>query len=371
MQNVKPAEKFLLISTLDPRISDEDALPSLKEFVSLVESYGGVVEDILLQRRETHDKGMYIGTGKIEEAIQLIESKEIDVVVLNDILKPGHLYEMQTIFSKVNRQIQVWDRVDLILHIFSRNAQTTEARLQIELASMRHMGPRIYGMGMEMSRQGGGIGTRGVGETNTELMKQHWRTQMKKSQEKLKKLSKDRKRQIDRREEVGLHTVSVVGYTNAGKTSLFNRLVGKKKLVRNALFATLDSTVGKLYLPESKKEILISDTIGFIRDLPPELIDAFKSTLMESVYADILLHVIDISDPDMQAKIEVVESILKDLSLEDKKKIYVFNKLDLSTPGVEQEIKKNFKKFNPQFISVTTDKGIEELVKTLDLNFAL
>ena len=156
------------------------------------------------------------------EAKELISRERIDIVVLNGLIKPGQLYEMKMFFMKAKRSIEIWDRVDLILQIFSKHADTAESRLQIELAAMRHMGPRIYGMGMELSRQTGGIGARGIGETNTERMKRHWREQMKQTRDKLEKLARDRERQLERRKRVGLSTVSLVGYTNAGKTSLFN-----------------------------------------------------------------------------------------------------------------------------------------------------
>jgi GTP-binding protein HflX len=358
-------QKFLLVSIMPHSLSDHEALIDLKELKALVESYGGEVVDLVTQHREVHDKGPYIGSGKITEVGELIAKQQIDTVVLNAIIHPGHLYDMKNSWFKQNPQIEVWDRVDLILHIFSRHAHTAEARLQIELAAMRHMGPRIYGMGHVLSRQGGSIGTRGVGETNTELMKRHWREQIKQVKDKLKKLAADRERLMQRRERIGLKTVSLIGYTNAGKTSLFNRLTGKKKYVKNELFATLDASVGKLYLPQLQEEILISDTIGFIRNLPTKLIDAFKSTLMESLHADLLLHVIDSKDPAMETKIEIVEKILQELRIADKKQIYIFNKSEGIDFQKIIQIREKYRKYAPLFISVKTGKGIEELLATL------
>ena len=320
---------FLIVSIIPKDLNEKDAFENIQELIRLTESYGGLVRDIVLQKREVHDKGGYIGTGKVEEITQLIADQKIDVVVLNAIIVPGQIYDLTTTFQKVNLQIEVWDRVDLILKIFSKRAFTAEAKLQIELAAMRHMGPRIFGMGLDMSRQGGGIGTRGIGETNTERMKRHWRNEIKKTKERLEKVLKVRSQQMINRQEVPLKTVSLVGYTNAGKTSLFNLLTKKNKDARNELFATLESYTGKVYLHESKKEILLSDTIGFIRDLPPELIDAFRSTLMESINADLLLHVIDSSDPDMERKVEVVEKTLEGLGLASKPILPIYNKVDL------------------------------------------
>jgi GTP-binding protein HflX len=219
------------------------------------------------------------------------------------------------------------------------------------------MGPRIYGMGYVLSRQGGGIGTKGIGETNTELMQRHWRREMKKVKDELDKITANRKMQLDKRRESGFKTVSIVGYTNAGKSSLFNLLSGKGTLEKDELFATLDSSIGKLFLND--EEILVSDTIGFIRDLPPTLISAFKSTLMESVHADILLHVVDASDPEIHTKITVVQDILRDLGRHESDVLYVFNKIDKLENT--DEILESFASLSPIVISVVKEEGIDEL----------
>lgn len=362
-------KRFLLISIIPQATSDDIILQELLELKSLITAYRGEVVDVLTQRREVHDKGLYIGLGKVREAEKLIKQKRVDVVVLNGIIKPGHLYDLKSTFFKANPQIEVWDRVDLILEIFSQHAKTAEARLQIELAAMRHMGPRIYGMGLVLSRQTGGIGGRGIGETNTELMKRHWREQMKKTKEKLEKLALDRERQLQRRIKNGQITVSIIGYTNAGKTSLFNVLSGKKKYARDELFATLDSTVGRVYMPGLKREILFSDTIGFIRHLPTDLIEAFKSTLMESTHADLLLHVIDSSDPYCEEKIAIVEQIIRELGLSQKPKMYIFNKVDLLEPAKERALRNRYISFAPQFISVKKEIGLTELVREIENRF--
>ncbi|MGI5827668.1 MAG: GTPase HflX [Patescibacteria group bacterium] len=365
MNQTDHEKRFLLISIIPQKVTKQEVQSDLDELISLVETYEGEVVKTIVQRREVHDKGNYIGKGKIEEVSQLIKEENIDAIVFNAILKPTQIYDLYTIFEKQKADIQVWDRVDLILKIFAKHANTAEARLQIELAAMRHMGPRIYGMGYELSRQGGGLGTRGIGETNTEIMKRHLKKQMKIIKDKLEKLTKNRKKLVDRRRKIGLPTVSLVGYTNAGKTSLFNTLTGKRKLVKNALFATLDSNVGKICLENASREILVSDTIGFIRNLPPQLIDAFKSTLMESIYCDLLLHVIDIADANMEEKIATVEENLKDLGLEDKPKLYVFTKVDKAKNRVRDIALENYYLFNPQFTSTVTGQGITELVDTI------
>ncbi|HLL60776.1 MAG TPA: GTPase HflX [Candidatus Nitrosocosmicus sp.] len=363
-------QRFILISIVPPSFSKEEANDDLEELKSLVSTFGGATIVRVIQKRDRPDKHSFIGKGKVQEVVQMIKTEKIDIVVLNSVVSSNQLFELETEFWKSNSKIKVWDRIDLILNIFDKHASTAEAKLQIELARMRHMGPKIFGMGMIMSRQGGGIGTRGIGETNTELMKRHWRDATKKVQDQLKKLSQERERQIERRREIGFKTISIIGYTNAGKSSLFNLLSGKKKLAKDVLFATLDTTVGKLYLPNIRQEVLLSDTIGFIQKLPATLIDAFKSTLMESIQAQLLIHVIDMSDPKMYEKITVVEQVLQELGIEEKQRLYVFNKVDQAQMFNRNEIIEQFGKYNPLFISVKTEDGIKELVETIEQKIA-
>jgi len=236
---------------------------------------------------------------------------------------------------------------------------------------MHHMGPRIYGLGENyfFRQGGGGTNTKGQGETNIEIMKRHFRNQIRLKKEELNRLSLQHQKQIERRKFNNIQGISIVGYTNAGKTSLFNYLTKRNKVVENALFVTLDSVTGKLYLPALKKEVTISDTIGFIKDLPHSLIESFKSTLLESVNADLILHVIDISDPEMDQKIGIVNNILKELKVHTKKIIYVFNKIDAFSGNAEELLKKVNKiyaSYTPQFISITTDYGIQKLITEIE-----
>ncbi len=354
-------KKYILIDVVPPTVRREDAKQDLDEMVSLIGTLGGgkIVE--IIQRRANPHPGTYIGSGKAEEVAVLIAKFKIDIVIINGIATSTQQYKLLQQYWKVNPNIEVWDRVDLILHIFAKHARTTESKLQIQLAQMHHMGPRMYGLSEELGRQAGGIGTRGAGETNVELMKRHWRDAIKSTRDKLAELVKNRERQLQRRKQIGFQTVSIVGYTNAGKTTLFNKLAKKEKLAKDVLFATLDSTVGKLYLPAIRQEIMVSDTIGFIQNLPPSLIDAFKSTLMESVHADLLMHVIDASDPKMYEKISVVNSILEELEIGDKKQLYVFNKTDKISHQHKQEIISNTQGQEYHFLSAATGEGIEEL----------
>lgn len=368
---VSRPKRFIIASIVTQRLTKEEAFKDLKETKELVDAYGGEVVDFVLQQREVHSKGYYLGTGKVKEIAELIKEQDIDIVVLNGIVKPGQIFDIKKVLRGNNKEIQVWDRVGLILEIFSQHAETTEAKLQIDLAAMEHMGPRIYGMGFVLSRQSGGIGTRGIGETNSELMRRHWRDQKKQTEDKLKKLDEERMRQLQRRNKMGMPTVSIIGYTNAGKTSLYNALTGKEKLVKNALFATLDSSVGKVILPTNKKEILLSDTIGFIRNLPATLIEAFKSTLMESLHADLLLHVIDVTDSDMLRKIETVEKVLFALKVETKPRFYIFNKIDGHTDQNIQEITELYEEYSPHFVSVKNGKGLDTLLLSIESFLAM
>lgn len=371
MNELNPVKKFLLVSIVPQKLSDAQAFADNQEAIRLVETFGGEVVDIVLQNREVRDRGHFIGTGKAEEISQLLTEKEIDIILLNGIIKPNQIYHFQEMFEAIKPSIEVWDRVDVILKIFDAHANTSEAKLQIELASMRHMGPRIYGMGIELSRQSGQLGTRGIGETNTEIMKRHLAEHTKLVKKELQKITQNRQSQLDNRQKAGLPTVSLVGYTNAGKTSLFNRLTGKDRLIQDALFVTLDTVTGKMFSQELQKEIIISDTIGFIHNLPPELIDAFSSTLLESVHADILLHVIDATDADIDRKMETVEVILRKIKVQPKKRLFVFNKSDKLSAEKKTSIQSNYQSFDPVFVSVKTGEGIDHLKKVIGQNLLL
>jgi GTP-binding protein HflX len=361
--------RFLIASIIPHKLSEQEAFYDIKELRDLVDSYEGKVVEYVIQHREVHDKGPYLGTGKISEIADLVKEKSINVVVLNAIVKSGHIFDIKKTLEKVNPGIEVWDRVDLILHIFSRHANTTEAKLQIELAVMRHMGPRIYGLGYVLSRQGGSIGTRGIGETNTELMKRHWSSQIKKVEDKLEKHAHNRELQLERRRRAGMHTISIVGYTNAGKTSLFNLLTKRSDFVKDALFATLDSHVGKLFLPEFNEDVIVSDTIGFIHNLPAKLVEAFRSTLIESLSTDLLIHVIDAADPDIERKMKTVSLVLNELHVGSKPQLLVFNKTDLLSQDQLKELKKRFKNMSAIFISVRNKKDLNTLISEIQKFF--
>ena len=365
MQTLSHPLTILFVYLARPRMSRADMEQDITELWHLVETLGNAqVMDLIHQKGEEFD-ATYIGPGKAEEVGVYLKTHPTDIIIFNGQLKPSQKFTLMKLFWTIRPNIQIWDRVDLILAIFSSHARTTEAKLQIELARMYSMGPRIYGMGMVLSRQGGGIGTRGLGETNTELMKRHWKREIKRAKDELAKSAAARLRQMEHRKNLGLQTISIVGYTNAGKTSLFNILTHKKHLVERALFATLDSSVGEIFMPSLGKKVLISDTIGFIANLPPALIEAFKSTLMESVHADIVLHIIDASDPLMTEKIGVVNDILDQLKIPREKKVLVFNKIDAAPALDKQKISGLAGDIPHVFISAKTKEGIETLTSTL------
>ncbi len=357
--------RFMLLGLSERLQTQEAILADFEELASLVATFGGEVHAATVQNSTRGDGETYIGHGKAEELVATITEEAIDIVVINAAIKPRQLYALEKIFMAGNPKIKVWDRVDLILAIFEKHASTAEAKLQIKIASMRHMGPKIYGMGHVLSQQGGGIGTRGIGETNVELMQRHWRSEMAQVRKQLEKITQSRRQQMDHRKRKNIPTVSIVGYTNAGKTTLFNLLCSKQHLAENVLFATLDSSVGTVYVPSLSKEVFVTDTIGFIRNLPTTLIDAFKSTLMETIHADVILHVIDAADPLLEDKLIVVEGILRELGAHDKPIIYVFNKSELIDADKKAALASRYSAFHPQFMSAKTGVGRPQLIDAI------
>lgn len=348
----------------------------MRELENLVNTYWGIVVLQKYQKKDFPDHNTYVWKGKLEEIINDMLRMNANLLIIGNALKPSQIYQINEklrIVSEENNlkdKMQAWDRIDLILKIFEKHATWWEARLQIELAAIKHMWPRIYGMGMELSRQGWSSwswwgATRGIGETNTERMKRHLKEKVMKIEKKLVEYTQMRKLHRDARKKKGMPTVGIVWYTNAGKSSLLNAMTKKGVLAENKLFATLWTNVGKCYLITDPttwlgKEILLNDTIWFIRDLPPKLIKSFSSTLEDSIESDLLLHVIDASDPFVDERIEVVHDVLKDIWA-NQDKILVFNKIDLLPQEKIDELKDHFKDSQAIFISVKEGKGFEEL----------
>ncbi|MFC1599566.1 GTPase HflX [Patescibacteria group bacterium] len=348
-------KRAILIDIIPKDESKEKAEKDLKELSSLVNTYGGIVIVNIIQKRGRPSAKTFLGTGKAQEVADIAKDEKADMVIANGLLKPNQVQHLHTLFK-----IPVWDRVDLILKIFDKHAKTEEAKMQIELATLQHEFPKLYGLGTRFSRIGGGIATRGPGEKYLEVQKRHLRARIKDIEKKLAGIRKIHKKQRNIRKRKGLKTAALVGYTNSGKSTLLKALTKKEKVyIANELFATLDSKIGDLWLPNIQKKILIADTIGFIRDLPPFLIKSFMATLDEVQEADLLLHVIDCSDSDMNEKVEVVDGILKNLGCEHKPLIYVFNKKD-------KAIDFKMPKRNAVKISARDGKGLEKLITKIE-----
>ncbi|MBI2484578.1 GTPase HflX [Candidatus Uhrbacteria bacterium] len=356
--------RAILIDLVLPTMKKYQALERLEELESLVHTYGGVVVVKKLQRRGTPDHHTYIGKGKVEEIANEARELRAQLLIVNGMLKPRQVYELQELLRK--EHLQVWDRVDLILKIFEKHATSQEAKLQIELARLRHMGPRIFGMGHELSRQTGGIGTRGIGETNTEIMKRHLRERERKLTADIEHAAQMRAGQRAYRRRQDLQTVSIVGYTNAGKTTLLNALTGRREYAADKLFATLDTRIGQLYLPHAQKIALLSDTIGFIQSLPPDLIEAFRSTLAETVNADVILHVVDACDPHRDEKMVVVEDILRQLGISQAPMLFVFAKMDGVRRAERARMRAAYRELHPAFVSAQSGEGVDTLLRRIE-----
>lgn len=372
----QPILRVFLVDLVDKQTSREVLEDRMRELENLVNTYGGVVVLQKYQKKDQPDLRTYVWKGKLEEIVEDMLRLEANLLVIGNALKPAQIYAINEKLRLVSEEqnlkekMVARDRVDLILKIFEKHAEWGEARLQIELAAIKHMGPRIYGMGMELSRQWGSSGsgswaTRWAWETNTEKMKRHLKEKVLKIEKKLVEYEQMRKLQRDARKKKWMPTIGIVWYTNAGKSSLLNALTNKGVLAENKLFATLGTNVGKCYLitnPETwlGKEVLLNDTIGFIRDLPPKLVKSFSSTLEDSIESDFLLHVIDASDPFVDERIDVVHKVLSDIWAHQDK-ILVFNKIDKADEDRIAQLREKYSDFNCVFISVKEWKGFEEL----------
>ena len=311
---VEEAEKVMLIST--------DSEESLDELASLAETAGAMVITRVIQNRQKPDSATYIGSGKAEELALVCQAMEIDLAILDDELTGAQQKNLEGILG-----VRVIDRTALILDIFAQRAQSAEGKLQVELAQMKYRLPRLQGMGTVLSRLGGGIGTRGPGETRLEVDRRRIRRRIDDLEGQLKEIKKQRDLRRARREKTGQTTVALVGYTNAGKSTLLNALSGADVLVEDKLFATLDPVMRQVELPENRR-CLVVDTVGFIRKLPHQLVQAFRSTLEEALFADLLVVVSDLSSPNYAQQRSTVFEVLNDLGAGDKPVIEALNKAD-------------------------------------------
>ena len=295
---------------------------SMEELADLLETAGGVCVGTVFQNKDTPDPRTFIGEGKVAEVKELVDAMGADMVIVDNPLSPSQ----QRALSE-DLKVQVLDRAALILDIFAQRARTKEGRLQVELAQYQYLLPRLLGMWTHLERQEGAIGTRGPGETQLETDRRHIRRKIQKLREELDQVRRVRSTQRSRREKNEVPVVAIVGYTNAGKSTLLNKLTGSDIPANNRLFDTLDTTTRTLEISDTCT-VLLSDTVGFIRKLPHHLVEAFKATLEELSYADLLLHVIDTSNPEWREQAEVVEKLICELGAEQTPRIDVFNKID-------------------------------------------
>lgn len=356
MENNEQKQERVILAGVHRGIRDalwDTTEQSIKELGELVKTAGGIVVGEMIQNKPDIETATYMGEGKIEELKNAVCMLEADTVVFDDELSP---VQMRNITDFL--EVKVLDRSMLILDIFAMRAKSGEGKLQVELAQLKYRLPRLRGIGVEMSRTGAGIGTRGPGETRLESDRRHIRRRISALEEEIKELKKHRSLIRERRKKDGVITAALVGYTNAGKSTLLNTLTDANVFAEDKLFATLDPTSRAITLEDNRK-ILLVDTVGFIRKLPHHLIEAFKSTLEEAVVADILLHVIDMSSEEADNEMTVVEHVLTDIGAVGKPVIKVFNKCD----KLEEYPKSNGN--SNVYISAKSNVNIDKLIEAI------
>jgi GTP-binding protein HflX len=345
-----------------PSIPEFDAEESLAELRTLAESAGARVVGEILQRRDRPDPATLVGAGKLEEIAGAAASVDADVLLFDHDLSPSQQRNIEKIIER-----RVIDRTQLILDIFARHARTREGQLQVELAQLHYMMPRLAGHGVEMSQLGGGIGTRGPGETKLETDRRKIARRVRHVEQQLENVRRIRAQQRQRRESAPVATVALVGYTNAGKSTLFNALTQAGVLSSPKMFATLDPTLRAVQLP-SKRKVLLSDTVGFIRNLPHTLVSAFRATLEEVQRASLVLHVSDASSRLSAEQDAQVELVLKELEAEKKPRLRVMNKVDLLDEEVAENLMADAARESSRtvYVSAVEGTGLDTLLKRID-----
>ncbi len=353
----EPRERCILVG-LDLPDSAWDLDESLDELERLAESAGAEVLGRLTQARRRPDPGKYLGAGKLEELRELVSATEANLVIFDDELSPAQGRNLERAL-----EVKIIDRTQLILDIFAQRARTKEGKLQVELAQLRYLLPRLAGIGASLSRLGGGIGTRGPGETKLEVDRRRIRSRMADIRRELEDVMRSRAEQRRGREAALAPVCALVGYTNAGKSTLLNRLTGSEVYADDRLFATLDPTVRRARLPGGGSVLLV-DTVGFIRKLPHELVAAFRATLEEVTEADLLVHVVDLSSPDWYDQARAVDVVLRELGAADKPTVMAFNKIDRVDPAEVQMIVRRTPR--AAAISAATGEGLDELLAAIE-----
>lgn len=353
-ENEQMEEKVILIGVSEQE--GDDAEDSLAELAELVKTAGAVVVGTLIQKRESIHPGTYVGTGKVDEIAQLLAATGATGIVCDDELSPAQMKNLESILAT-----KVMDRTLIILDIFAARATTSEGKIQVELAQLKYRLSRLSGLGKSMSRLGGGIGTRGPGEKKLEMDRRLINDRIAQLNHELKEVVKHRDITRARREKNDVPVVAIVGYTNAGKSTLLNHLTDAKVLEEDKLFATLDPTTRVLEL-DGHQQILLTDTVGFIRKLPHHLIEAFKSTLEEAKYADYIFHVVDASNPQMDKQMHIVYETLDRLGVRNKKIVTLFNKMDQRT---DDEPLQDFRADHILMISAARNEGLNEIKELL------
>lgn len=357
VKNEEIIEKVILVGVSEQ--DGDDTEDSVAELAELVSTAGAMVVGTIIQKRELIHPGTYVGTGKVQEIAQLVEESGATGIVCDDELSPAQLKNLEHILDT-----KVMDRTLIILDIFAAHATTSEGKIQVELAQLKYRLSRLTGLGRSMSRLGGGIGTRGPGEKKLEIDRRLINDRIALLKRELKEVVRHRDITRAKREKNEIPVVAIVGYTNAGKSTLLNHLTGADVLEEDKLFATLDATTRVLQLG-GQQQVLLTDTVGFIRKLPHHLIDAFRSTLEEARYADYILHVVDASNPQRDKQMHIVYETLERLGVtgqESKKIITLFNKQDLRA---DDEPLKDFRADASLNISAALDQGLEEVKELL------
>ncbi len=358
------SRRAILVSAYSKKDEDE-ATVSLEELKRLLETANGTLEGVVTQVREKPDGRTFIGKGKMAELSDMIRATGAEVVIFDTELSP---VQIKIIEDELDGAVSVIDRSMLILDIFAAHATSAEGRLQVELAQLKYTAPRLMGKGRQMSRLGGGIGTRGPGESKLEIDRRRMKSRIKSLEDAIERVAAVRATQRSSRERGGIPCCAVVGYTNAGKSTLLNKLTDANILSEDKLFATLDPTTRQYVLPSGKK-ILLTDTVGFIRNLPHHLISSFKSTLDEAVFADVLIIVCDASDENLPSQMEVTRNTLSELGAVAKPTLVVFNKCDaLRDEGQLMTLKRLSSGADEKcvFISALTGEGVEDFSSSLE-----